>query len=147
MENQNIQRKDWLTALLLCIFTGSLGVHRFYVGKIGTGVLWLLTAGCFGIGTLIDLITIITGSFTDINGNALVKSQSGGQVYAQQPGGPVYPQQPGGPVYPQQPIPAQAPVNQASPYENLERLSKLHEQGILNDEEFAKMKSDILEKI
>ena len=45
----NASPKSRLIALLLCIFVGGLGIHRFYVGKIGTGVLWLLTAGCFGI--------------------------------------------------------------------------------------------------
>lgn len=63
--------KSWITTLLLCIFLGGLGVHRFYAGKIGTGILQLITVGGCGIWTLIDLIMIITGSFTDKDGNPI----------------------------------------------------------------------------
>ncbi len=64
--------KNWLTTLLLCIFLGGIGVHRFYAGKIGTGILMLITCGGCGIWTLVDLIMIITGKFTDKDGNAIV---------------------------------------------------------------------------
>lgn len=53
--------KSQLVALLLCIFVGTLGIHRFYLGYIGIGIIQLLTLGGCGIWTLIDLIMIITG--------------------------------------------------------------------------------------
>ena len=52
-------------ALVLCIFFGFFGVHRFYVGKVGTGILYLFTGAFCGIGWLIDIITIAAGTFTD----------------------------------------------------------------------------------
>lgn len=64
---KGISPKSRLVAFLLCTFLGTLGVHRFYVGKTGTGILWLFTLGLFGIGVLIDWILIITGDFKDAN--------------------------------------------------------------------------------
>lgn len=61
----NYSSKNYLATLLLCIFLGTLGIHRFYVGKIGTGILMLLTGGVFGILWIIDIIMIAVGSFTD----------------------------------------------------------------------------------
>lgn len=69
--NGNFSGKSWLTTLLFCFFLGSIGVHRFYVGKIGTGVIQLLTVGGLGIWTLIDFIMIACGKFTDGNGDII----------------------------------------------------------------------------
>lgn len=63
-----VSNKGWLTTLLLSLFLGGLGVHRFYVGKIGTGILMLLTCGGIGVWALIDLIMVIVGSFKDSEG-------------------------------------------------------------------------------
>ena len=63
--------KTGLVTLLLCFFLGYLGMHRFYVGKIGTGLLQLFTLGGFGIWVLIDFIMIILGSFTDKEGKKI----------------------------------------------------------------------------
>jgi len=67
------ENKDWLTALLLCIFLGYLGIHRFYTGHIVIGIIQLLTLGGCGIWALIDLIMIVTNSYKDKNGKPLVK--------------------------------------------------------------------------
>ena len=66
--------KGFVPTLLLAFFLGALGVHRFYVGKIGTGILQLITAGGFGIWVLIDFIMIIIGKFTDAEGKRITAS-------------------------------------------------------------------------
>ena len=65
--------KDWLTTLLLCIFLGFLGIHRFYTKNTAIGVVQLLTIGGCYIWTIIDLIQILTGSYVDADGNKLLK--------------------------------------------------------------------------
>ena len=61
----------WLIALLLCFFLGCLGIHRFYVGKTGSGIAMLLTCGGCGIWALVDFIMILVNSFTDKDGRPL----------------------------------------------------------------------------
>lgn len=71
MSENTMSEKSFVAALLLCFFLGSLGVHRFYTGKVGTGILMLLTFGGLGIWTIIDFIIIAVGKFTDSNGKLL----------------------------------------------------------------------------
>jgi TM2 domain-containing membrane protein YozV len=59
------------TLALVCFFLGILGIHRFMVGKIGTGILQLLTLGGLGIWTTIDFIMIIFGKFKDKQGKVI----------------------------------------------------------------------------
>ena len=63
--------KSKLVALLLCFFLGGWGVHRFYVGKIGTGILYLLTGGGFLIGSIVDFVNILTNNFKDRQGHLI----------------------------------------------------------------------------
>lgn len=67
---EEMSDRSWIATLLLAIF---LLVHRFYVGKIGTGILFWLTAGGFGIWYIIDIVMILLDVFTDKNGRKLRK--------------------------------------------------------------------------
>jgi len=53
------------TAIILCLFLGWIGVHRFYLGRLISGLVYLLTIGLFGIGWLIDLIALFCGGFAE----------------------------------------------------------------------------------
>jgi hypothetical protein len=65
--------KSWMTTLLLVLFAGGFGAHRFYTGYTLYGVLQILTCGGLGIWTLYDLIMIATGKFVDAQGRPLEK--------------------------------------------------------------------------
>jgi TM2 domain-containing membrane protein YozV len=54
--------------ILITIFLGGLGVHRFCAKHIGTGILWLCTAGIFGLGWIFDIFKVCTGTFTTKDG-------------------------------------------------------------------------------
>ena len=122
--------KDWLVTLLFSIFLGYLGIHRFYVGKIGTGILWLLTGGCLGIGALVDIIMIATENFTDDANRLIVQDQR------------------------KNPRPAYAYAAQGTTksardeaLDQLEKLAKLRDSGAITLEEYEQKKADILSKI
>ena len=121
----NVSEKDWLTTLLLCIFLGGLGIHRFYVNKPLTAVLWLLTAGCFGVGVIIDICSIASGSFTDGDGAVILSEKQRDRAHG-------------------------SGLQDAPPVdvvEQLRKLGELRDSGILSDEEFAAKKSVLLDKI
>jgi TM2 domain-containing membrane protein YozV len=69
----NASDKSRLAALLLCLCLGVFGVHRFYVGKIGTGLLQLVTIGGLGIWSTVDFILIAVGAFKDKQGRKVVR--------------------------------------------------------------------------
>lgn len=69
-------KKSATVAFFLCLFLGLVGAHRFYVGKIGTGVLMLVTGGGLGIWTLIDLGNLVCNNFQDGNNNTLELTQN-----------------------------------------------------------------------
>lgn len=115
-----MEKKSKTTALLFSILLGGLGVDRFYLGYTGIGVLKLLTAGCFGVLYIIDIINIATGNLRPADGSSYDEDFT---------------------------IKSPPVRDQKAGFDDLEKLAKLHNDGILSDEEFSKMKSDILSRI
>lgn len=112
--------KSKTTALILSILVGGLGVDRFYLGYTGIGILKLLTGGCFGILTIIDIIRIATGSLLPADGSKYdddLKSEP------------------------------QKPQQISNPYDELEKLGKLYQAGVLSEEEFEKAKANCMSKM
>ena len=80
METTEFSPRVRLVALLFCVLLGVFGVHRFYVGKIGTGILMLLTLGGLGVWIMVDLILIAVGSFRDKEGRRVFRWTEPGSV-------------------------------------------------------------------
>ena len=112
-----LSQKEFLPTFLLCFIFGGLGIHRFYVGKIGTGVLMILTLGGLGLWIIIDLIMILIGSFRDIDGR-IVKYNSGNKE--------------------------SSPDNKLGLADEIEKLAILRDKGIISEEEFNKKKQELL---
>jgi TM2 domain-containing membrane protein YozV len=114
-----LSEKEWLPTLILCFFFGFIGVHRFYVGKIGTGILMIFTLGGLGIWALIDFIMICTSSFKDREGR-IIKYRTA----------------------------VTAPQNSSSSEmgiaAEIEKFSELKDKGIISEEEFNKKKEQLL---
>ncbi len=73
MDSRMESEKKFVPAVLLCFFLGGLGIHRFYLGRPGTGILMVLTLGGLGIWTIIDFVRLVTGSLTVKNGQPLAR--------------------------------------------------------------------------
>jgi TM2 domain-containing membrane protein YozV len=71
--NETVSKKDWLVTFIICWIVGFLGVHRFYSGHLGIGIMQLITLGGCGIWTLIDLALLMTGNFKDGKGKPITR--------------------------------------------------------------------------
>lgn len=112
--------KNKTTALILSILVGGIGVDRFYLGYTGMGVLKLLTGGCFGVLWIIDIVNIATGKLLPADGSSYEDDMEKKNT-------------------------ANSEVQDS--FANLEKAAKLHEQGTLSDEEYNKIKAELLEKM
>jgi TM2 domain-containing membrane protein YozV len=112
--------KEYVPTVLLCFFLGFLGVHRFYVGKIGTGILMIFTLGGLGIWILIDFIVLLTGNFKDKKGKIISYQRNSLSIVTRDL------------------------LKKRGAAEEIEKFSILKEKGIITAEEFDKKKEELL---
>ena len=120
-KSDEISDKEFIPVILLCFFLGGLGVHRFYSGKIGTGILMILTLGGLGIWVIVDFIMLCIGSFRDIDGKIIRYQRA---VY----------------VAPD----CNANTPELSKASELEQFYELKNKGVISEEEFNKKKEELL---
>jgi hypothetical protein len=73
MAPTDVSDKSRLAATLLALFTGLFGGHRFYVGKVGSGILQLCTLGGMGIWWMADIVLVASGEFRDVTGKRVLR--------------------------------------------------------------------------
>ena len=112
--------KSKTTAIVLSALLGGLGVDRFYLGYTGMGILKLFTWGCFGVLWILDIINIATGRLQPADGKGYRVENATAE---------------------------NTDMPAVDPYEELKKLAQLKEQGILNEEEFNRLKADWLCKL
>ena len=149
MENKN---KETAYILWACGLVGLMGLHRFYMGKIGTGLLWFFTLGLFGIGWIVDGFTL--GSqveLVNLKRQALLDKNNTPQIINNyhQPA-PFY-AQPQATKEPKEAPPATPEVNSPSKAQEiksltsrLRKIDKLFMNEFLTDEEYSKQKDALL---
>lgn len=115
------------TAFILCLLGGFFGLHQFYVGRIKTGIIYLCTGGLFLCGWIIDLISILLGSFRDNVGAPLRATKDQNNQ-----------------VEEVKIVNSEISQDKEDNITQIERLAKLKEQGIITQEEFDRKKQELL---